>query len=604
MQGSTRGVPIDTDNTLSLDSDIVVASQKAVKAFVTNQLALKEDVLGFNPLNVAGGSMTGYLTLNNDPTNALHAATKQYVDNIATGINFHQPVHAATTGNLSATYSNGTGGIGATLTATANGALIVDGHTLLVNERVLVWQQSSGLQNGTYVVTDTGSPTTPFILTRASDDDQSPPEMMYGDFSFVQQGTLYGGYGFINNTSGTITIGVTAITYVQFNAAQVVTAGYGLLESTPNVLSVDTTVIAPLNNPSFTGTVSGITATMVGLGSVVNADTTTTANITDSTNKRFVTDAQLVVIGNTSGTNTGDETTSSIKTKLGAATSLLDGYLTSADWSTFNGKQNAITTGTTLEYFRGDLSLATFPTIPTVGTWGALNYPTWISGTPFVKMTAAGTFTLDSNVYGTGTVTSVSALTIDTTGTDIGSTVVNSTTTPIITLSVPTASATNRGALSSADWTTFNSKASQLYAYVAASPTVSTSSTTYTDITDLSVTLDASSTYKIECWLNLTSSSTAGLQIGATWPSGSTVGLNGRAPTNSTSAQTYYRLTTSGALGSGTIVTNTTAGAPVYFNGIVTTGVTSGVFKVGYAKVTSGTVTANFGSYLVATKIA
>jgi hypothetical protein len=58
-----------------------------------------------------------------------------------------------------------------------------------------------------------------------------------------------------------------------------------------------------------------------------------------------------------------------------------------------------------------------------------------------------------------GTVTSVAALTLGTTGTDLSSTVANGTTTPVITLNVPTASATNRGALSSADWTTFNSKA-------------------------------------------------------------------------------------------------------------------------------------------------
>ena len=59
-----------------------------------------------------------------------------------------------------------------------------------------------------------------------------------------------------------------------------------------------------------------------------------------------------------------------------------------------------------------------------------------------------------------GTVTSVSALTLGTTGTDLSSTVATSTTTPVITLNVPTASATNRGALSSADWTTFNNKGS------------------------------------------------------------------------------------------------------------------------------------------------
>ena len=71
-------------------------------------------------------------------------------------------------------------------------------------------------------------------------------------------------------------------------------------------------------------------------------DTTTTANITDSTNKRFVTDTQRTVIQNTSGTNTGDETPASLKTKLGVASGSQDGYLTSGDWLTFNGKQAPI----------------------------------------------------------------------------------------------------------------------------------------------------------------------------------------------------------------------------------------------------------------------
>ena len=59
-------------------------------------------------------------------------------------------------------------------------------------------------------------------------------------------------------------------------------------------------------------------------------------------------------------------------------------------------------------------------------------------------------------------VTSVAALTLVTTGTDLSSTVANGTTTPVITLQVPTASATNRGVLSSADWSTFNAKQSAL----------------------------------------------------------------------------------------------------------------------------------------------
>lgn len=67
------------------------------------------------------------------------------------------------------------------------------------------------------------------------------------------------------------------------------------------------------------------------------------------------------------------------------------------------------TGGTSSQYIRGDGTLATFPTIPTVGTWGELNYPTWTTGTPFVKMTAAGTFALDTNTYLTSAVTSVTA---------------------------------------------------------------------------------------------------------------------------------------------------------------------------------------------------
>jgi hypothetical protein len=66
------------------------------------------------------------------------------------------------------------------------------------------------------------------------------------------------------------------------------------------------------------------------------------------------------------------------------------------------------------------------------------------------------------NVATHGTVTSVAALTLGTTGTDLSSTVANGTTTPVITLNVPTASASNRGVLSSSDWTTFNNKQSAL----------------------------------------------------------------------------------------------------------------------------------------------
>ena len=86
---------------------------------------------------------------------------------------------------------------------------------------------------------------------------------------------------------------------------------------------------------------------------------------------------------------------------------------------------------------------------------------------------ATGTIALVGG-SGVGTVTSVAALTLGTSGTDLSSTVANGTTTPVITLNVPTASATNRGALSSTDWTTFNNKQSAL-----TNPVTGTGTTNY-----------------------------------------------------------------------------------------------------------------------------
>ena len=80
----------------------------------------------------------------------------------------------------------------------------------------------------------------------------------------------------------------------------------------------------------------------IGLGNVVNSDTTITSNITDSTNKRFITDAQQTVLGNTSNANSGDETTATIKSKLGTSSASTDGYLLQADWNTFNNKVSYI----------------------------------------------------------------------------------------------------------------------------------------------------------------------------------------------------------------------------------------------------------------------
>lgn len=90
---------------------------------------------------------------------------------------------------------------------------------------------------------------------------------------------------------------------------------------------------------------------------------------------------------------------------------------------------------------------------------------------------ASGTVLEVFSATGTGTVTSVAALTLGTTGTDLSSTVATGTTTPVITLNVPTASAANRGALSAADWTTFNNKANTASPAFTGTPTAPTAAT-------------------------------------------------------------------------------------------------------------------------------
>jgi hypothetical protein len=191
------------------------------------------------------------VTLTQDPSAALQAATKQYVDAlVASGIHFHQPVRVESPINLNATYNNGTAGVGATLTnAGTQAALVVDGVTVATNDRVLIYQQSTQTQNGIYVVTDTGSGSTNWVLTRSSDADtyviNSANGLSEGSTVFVQQGATGAGETYTCNTSGVITFGTTAISFAQISTAQIYSAGTGLtLSGTQFSL---TTPVSPAN---------------------------------------------------------------------------------------------------------------------------------------------------------------------------------------------------------------------------------------------------------------------------------------------------------------------------------------------------------------------
>lgn len=152
---------------------------------------------------ITGGTITGLPA----PSANSDAATKQYVDGVAVGLTFKAPARVATTVNVSL----------------AGGApTVVDGVTLLVNDRVLVKDQSSNTQNGIYLVSTLGTGANG-TWTRATDADTGA-EMPTGTAIFVSAGTLNGSSTWVMNTPGAITIGVSPISWVLFNQVTTIPA--------------------------------------------------------------------------------------------------------------------------------------------------------------------------------------------------------------------------------------------------------------------------------------------------------------------------------------------------------------------------------------------
>ena len=158
-------------------------------------------------------------------------ANKMYVDQVAQGLDTKPSCKLATTANLTATYNNGTAGVGATLTNSGTqGTLTIDSTAANLNDRILVKDQTTASQNGIYVVSNVGGASTNWVLTRATPEDQ-PAELTGGSFVFVEEGTLNANNGYTFTHTGAPTFGTTDLDVSQFSGAGQITAGAALTKS-------------------------------------------------------------------------------------------------------------------------------------------------------------------------------------------------------------------------------------------------------------------------------------------------------------------------------------------------------------------------------------
>jgi hypothetical protein len=191
---------------------------------------------------------SGVISNVNTPNTGTDAANKQYVDDLAsTGLHYHEAVVLSTSPGSSRTdtYNNGTAGVSATLTSVANGTLVIDGTVASATIRVLIQDCSNPVGNGVYVVTNAGSTSTQYVMTRSSDADtyieQSTVGLDAGSYFFTTGGTANKGAAWVNTNSGVISFGSTAISFSLFSNSQVYTAGNGL-SLTATTFSLDTPV--------------------------------------------------------------------------------------------------------------------------------------------------------------------------------------------------------------------------------------------------------------------------------------------------------------------------------------------------------------------------
>jgi hypothetical protein len=207
------------------NNQIIVGNGSGVGAAVAKSTLLLSE-LGAPTSSVAFGGqrITGLA----NPTDDQDAATKLYVDQTAQGLDPKGSCRVATTADLGGTYN----GINKTMTGPA-APLIIDGVTLAVGERVLVKNETTGggaSENGIYTVTNAGTYSVAWVLTRAVDFNTSA-KATPGSFTFIEEGTTNKDTGWVMTADAPVALDTTLLTWTQFSGAGSYTAGRGIVQN-------------------------------------------------------------------------------------------------------------------------------------------------------------------------------------------------------------------------------------------------------------------------------------------------------------------------------------------------------------------------------------
>lgn len=359
----------------TINGNLNTLSNIGNSSLVNSQITLGTTNIALGGTSLAPAGLTS-VTVTQNPTSDFQLATKQYVDNlVATGTTYHDPVYVEspdTSGNLNATYNNGTAGVGATLTnAGTQVALTIDGVLMTVGKRVLIYNQTNQFENGVYTVTVVGDGSTNWVLTRATDADSygpGPDALDQGSTFFVQAGTTGAGETYTCTTVGTITFGTTAITFSQIGATQVYSAGTGL-SLTGTTFSIANTAVTAASY----GSASSVATFTVNAQGQLTLAATTLISIAPS---------QINATIPNSGLTNSSITIGSTSVSLGGTISTLTGVSISGATNTLSNIGNSSLTNSSITINGSSVSLGGSITVTATAS-NALTIGTGLSGTSY-----------------------------------------------------------------------------------------------------------------------------------------------------------------------------------------------------------------------------